>query len=517
MSRMSGHGGVLVLVVVLLLAARSVRGRARTALRTAWRRVREVASTGVGRRVRRLRGRASGAPSGGPVEVPPTRFADVAGCPEAVADLAEVVAFLGAPGRLATTGARMPRGYLLAGPPGTGKTLLARAVAGEAGVPFFATSGADFNDTFIGMGRKRVRSLFARARRAAARHGGAVVFLDEVDALGGRRADCRRDSASDDHDATLVALLTELDGFDPRAGAGIVVLAATNRPDALDPALTRPGRFDRTVAVTAPDPRGRAAILRLHLARVPSAPDVDADLLGRRTPGLVGADLEGLVNEAALEAARRGLPAADADCFDEALATTAMGRARTGAVVSDRDRRITAWHEAGHTVLALLEPDADDPVSVSITPRGPAGGVTWMSGTDDAFLTREEAQARLAVCLGGRAAEEVLLGGSFSQGASGDLAAATDLATAMATRYGMTRLGLAVRRARADGGADAEVLAVVEDLLGAALVRARAVLAEHGELLAAVARELLEHETLDRTALRRIADRRDLALLATLH
>lgn len=471
------------------------------------------------------------------LEVPGTSFADVAGCAEAVADLAEIAVMIRDPGRFRETGARMPRGYLLVGPPGTGKTLLARAVAGEAGVPFFSTSGADFTDMFVGVGRRRIRTLFSQARRAAAETGGAVVFLDEIDAVGGTRARERRDAASDDRDATLVALLTEMDGFgapasrrhgwppsrwvrrghrssrqgDPgthRAATDglVMVLAATNRSESLDPALTRPGRFDRQITVAPPDAAGRAAVLRVHAARVSLAGDVDLDALGRRTPGLVGADLENLVNEAAMEAGRRDRRTVDASCFEEALATIAMGRARTSALVSERDRRITAWHEAGHAVTAMALAHADDPVSVTIVPRGTAGGSTWMGGNDHAFLTREQALARLAVSLGGRAGEELALDGSYSQGAASDLEAATELALAMATEYGMTRLGLA-RRPRTNHAIPSDVLDVVNELLDDALATARACLTGHGNLFEAVVDGLLERETLAQTDLSGLRDR----------
>ncbi len=439
-------------------------------------------------------------------QVPDTTFDDVAGCPEAVADLAEIADLLVDPDRFAAAGARTPRGYLLTGPPGTGKTLLARAVAGQAKVPFFATSGADFADMYVGTGKRAVRRLFADAREAATKDGGAVVFIDEVDAVGRARSGGRRDSASDERDSTLIALLTEMDGFDGRSG--VVVLAATNRPDALDDALTRPRRFDRQVTVAAPDARGRADILAVHTARVPVADDVDLVALGRRTPGLVGADLEALVNEAALEAGRRRLPAADAACFEEALATAALGRARTGAIIPERDRRITAWHEAGHAVLALTEADAQDPVTVTIVPRGVSGGTTWMAGTDDAFVTREQALANLRVSMGGRAGEEILLDGSYSQGASGDLEGATRLGLAMATRYGMTRLGL-VSRPLVEGEIPAEVLEVVDELLVTALDEARAALVRHRPLFDALVEQLLEDETVGPEGLAALRERFD--------
>ncbi|GAB2682741.1 ATP-dependent metallopeptidase FtsH/Yme1/Tma family protein [Thalassiella azotivora] len=441
-----------------------------------------------------------------PTDVPTTRFADVAGAQEAVADLAELVDFLKDPDRFTRMGARVPRGALLTGPPGTGKTLLARAVAGEAGIPFFAASGADFVETFVGVGPKRVRELFARARAA----GSAIVFLDEVDAVARARGAGGPDGGGNttEHENTLVALLTELDGFDDRGA--VVVLAATNRPDVLDPALTRPGRLDRRIEVPNPDRRGREQILGVHARRLPLGV-IDLTALARRTPGFSGAQLAAVVDEAALEAVRRGRDLVDAECFDHAVATVAMGRARTSALVTDHDREVTAWHEAGHAVAALLLPDADDPVQVTIVPRGAAGGVTWMAGNDDVFLGRRRALAQMVVALAGRAAEEALLDGEYTQGAAGDLQSATDLALQLTTRFGMTRLGLMVRSdgVLQAGGMD-EVTEVVEDLLGQALEKARELVDAHRPLLAAVAAALLDAETLTGGQVRRLAE--DLAV-----
>ena len=422
--------------------------------------------------------------------IPSTRFSDVAGVDEAVEDMRELVTFLKEPERFEKAGARAPRGALLSGPPGTGKTLLARAVAGEAGVPFYAVSGSDFVEMFVGVGAKRVRELFNKARKADK----AIVFIDEIDAVARRRgADTQ--GAAQETENTLIALLNEMDGFN---GTHVIVLAATNRADILDPAITRPGRLDLKINVPAPDRRGRERIFEVHSSGKPIATDVDFLVLARRTPGMSGAEISQVVNEACLEAARRDLPEADASCFDAALATVSMGRARTSALVTEHDRLITAWHEAGHTACALLQRDADDPVSVSVVPRGHAGGVTWMSGSDDQYLAKNRAEARLVTALGGRAAEEILLEGSYTQGAHGDLEMATNLAMAMATQYGMTRLGLMVRDANVLAASGMEgVNDVVEELLNDALVKARSLLRRHRRFVQALVTELLEEETLN--------------------
>ncbi|HET9444525.1 MAG TPA: AAA family ATPase, partial [Acidimicrobiales bacterium] len=325
-----------------------------------------------------------------PAEVPDTRFTDVAGVDEAVTELKEVVEYLHTPERFAIAGARVPRGFLLVGPPGTGKTLLARAVAGEAGVPFFSLAGSDFVETYVGVGASRVRQIFATARKVAP----AIVFIDELDAVGKARSTTSVGGGTEERENTLNQLLVEMDGF---SHSGLIVLAATNRADILDSALTRPGRFDRHVVVPAPDRTGREKILRLYAKDRNLAPDVDLEGLARRTPGLTGADLAGLVNEAALEAARRGSDLITEVDIQSALATSVLGRERKSAVITDRDRKITAWHESGHAVAALALPHANDPVSVTIIPRGPAGGVTWMGGNDNHFTTRSEAEDSLVV------------------------------------------------------------------------------------------------------------------------
>ena len=426
------------------------------------------------------------APTVEPATVPETRFNDVAGCDEAKAELLELVMFLKEPERFTRTGATAPKGALLTGPPGTGKTLLARAVAGESGVPMFTAVGSDFVEKYVGVGAQRIRALFAAARR----HERAIIFIDEVDAVARRRGG-DGEIAHIESETTLIALLSEMDGFHT---TNVIVIAATNRADMLDPAITRPGRLDRKVEVPNPDRRGREQILAVHTSGKPIAAGVDFTALARRTPGFSGAQLGALVNEACVDAVRRDLAEVTAECFEHAVATIAMGRARTSALVTDHDREVTAWHEAGHTVAAYLQEQADDPVQVTIIPRGPAGGVTWMSGNDDQFLPRRKAHAQLVTALAGRAAEEVLLDGEFTQGAAGDLQSATELATSMATRYGMTRLGYQVRRGGSTPAQD--VSEVVEELLGEAHAAATKLLGEHKAFLGAVAAGLLAEETL---------------------
>jgi cell division protease FtsH len=448
-----------------------------------------------------VRRRARGSMRGLEGELPTTRFTDVAGAHEAVADLRELVAFLSEPERFGRLGATVPKGALLCGPPGTGKTLLARAVAGEAGVPFFAASGSDFVEMYVGVGAKRVRELFAKAAKAER----AIVFIDEIDALARKRSGGETQASNIEQEGTLVALLTALDGFTDRGS--IIVLAATNRPDILDPALTRPGRLDRKIEVPNPDRRGREEILAVHGRGKPLDDGVDLTSVARRTPGFSGAQLAAVVNEAALEAVRRDRDSIGVDCFDHAVATIAIGRARTSAMVTEHDRRIAAWHEAGHTIAALLLPDADDPVQVTIVPRGPAGGVTWMSGNDDVFLGRRRALSQMVVSLAGRAGEEALLDGEYTQGAAGDLQSATQAALQLVTQYGMSRLGYMVR---SDGmlqaGGMREVNEVVEELLAQAHAKASELVTAHRDLLDAVAEALLDVETLTLAQVRALAD-----------
>lgn len=425
-----------------------------------------------------------------------TRFSDVAGCAEAVADLAEMVEYLKDPTRFTRLGAKTPRGALLAGPPGTGKTLLARAVAGEAGVAFISTSGSDFVEKFVGVGAQRIRDLFAKARTFEK----AIVFIDEIDTIGRRRS--TSDSGTNaESENTLTALLTELDGFKDRGD--ILVIAATNRADLLDGAVVRPGRLERRVEVPNPDRRGREQILAVHAQNRPLAAGVDLTSVARRTPGFSGAQMEAIVNEACMIAARADRDDVDQECFDHAVATIAMGRARTSALVTDFDREVTAWHEAGHALCAYLIPDADDPVQVTIVPRGPAGGVTWMTGSDDIYLRRRTAHARLVVAMGGRVGEELFLDGEYTQGAAGDLVAATTTATEMVTRYGMTDLGYVVRDPSVK---NPEVLTAVNRLLEDAHARATDLLTQHRDFMGAVVAALLEEDTLTRGDIDTIAD-----------
>lgn len=430
--------------------------------------------------------------------VPTTTFADVAGCPEAVQQLRELVEYLKDPLPYQRLGATLPRGALLVGPPGTGKTLLARAVAGEAGVPFFPMAGSDFVETFVGMGAKRVRELFDRARAT----GKAIIFIDELDAAG-RSRNTIMNPGDSERDNTLVSLLNEMDGFDR---TGVIVLAATNRPDTLDPALTRPGRLDRRIEVPTPDRHGRQEILGVHMRGKPLAPDVEVEALARQTPGMSGAELAQLVNEGAMEATRAGATAISQRHFSVALHTVTMGRARTSAYVTERDREITAWHEAGHATLALLLENVDDPAAVTLIPRGQAGGFTQVMGNDDIFLSRPQALERLQMMLGGRAAEMIHLGEEgFTTGAEGDLVLATRLATAMVTQYGMvstdsTRLlvHIAPDELRLGAEVSTAVNMRVNELLNAALEGAlahlRTSLGSH--LLDSIHLRLLEEETL---------------------
>jgi cell division protease FtsH len=423
-----------------------------------------------------------------PVEAPTTRFSDVAGLDETVDELREIVELLADPDRYARLGAKPSRGFLLVGPPGTGKTLLAKAVAGEAGVPFFALSGSDFTEMFVGVGASRVRDLFAKARAQAP----SIIFVDEIDSVARRRGN-HNIGSNDERENTLNQLLAELDGFESR---DVIFLGATNRVDILDPALLRPGRFDRKIYVPLPDRNGRESILGVHSKGKPLSADVDLHGLARRTPGFSGADLAYLVNEAALEAARSGADAISAVHMQAALATSVLGKERRSALVTDRDRRIVAWHEAGHTAAALLLPDAENPVTVTIIPRGSAGGVTWMGGSEHDFLTRAQANARLVVSMGGRAAEKILLGGDFTQGAHGDLQSATVLATEMVARYGMGRRLVSVDLIPGSTGSDV-INEEAAELIAVAAGQSDRLLTKNRALVEAIAEALLESETLD--------------------
>jgi cell division protease FtsH len=362
----------------------------------------------------------------------PVRFADVAGVDEAKAELQEVVSFLKDPRSYGRLGARMPKGLLLVGPPGTGKTLLARAVAGEAGVPFFSMSGSEFVEMFVGVGAARVRDLFERARQRAP----CIIFIDELDALGRARGAYPGMGGHDEKEQTLNQLLAELDGFDPTTG--VVLLAATNRPEILDPALLRAGRFDRQVLVDRPDRTGRAQILAVHVRKVELSPEVKLDDLAALTPGFTGADLANLVNEAALVATRRGAQKIDAADFTAAVERIVAGLEKKNRIMNPREREAVAYHEMGHALAAAAQPGSDPVHKVSIVARGiGALGYTMQRPTEDRYLmTREELEAKIAVLLGGRAAEELVFG-QLSTGAADDLSKATDIARSMVTRYGM--------------------------------------------------------------------------------
>src|SRR5438067_9310751 len=368
-----------------------------------------------------------------PGDRPNTTFADVAGVDEAKYDLVEVVEFLKTPQKFQRLGGKIPRGVLLVGPPGTGKTLLARAVAGAAGVPFFSMSGSEFVEVLVGVGASRVRDLFDQAKKAAP----SIIFIDEIDAVGRQRGTSI--NSNDEREQTLNQLLVEMDGFDARQA--VVVIAATNRPDGLDKALLRPGRFDRRVVVERPDWNGRLAILKIHSRGVPLAKDVDLITIARATPGMVGADLANLVNEAALLAARRNLIAVTQNCFDAALDKILIGAERP-LVLSEADLNVVAYHESGHALTGLLQEDVDPVTKVTIVPRGQTLGVTQYTPLDDRYnYSKEYLEAQLVTALGGRAAEQVAIG-HITTGAENDLQRVTAIARQMVTRWGMSeRLG----------------------------------------------------------------------------
>ncbi len=364
-------------------------------------------------------------------------FEDVAGIDEAEEELVEVVEFLKTPEKYQRLGGRIPKGVLLIGPPGTGKTLLARAVAGEAGVPFFSISGSDFVEMFVGVGAARVRDLFAQA----VQHAPSIIFIDELDALGKARG-MNMLSSHDEREQTLNQLLAEMDGFDPNQG--VIIMAATNRPEILDAALMRPGRFDRQVLVDRPDVKGREKILQLHAKKVKLAPSVDLGVIAAKTPGFVGADLANIVNEAALLAARQGKAAVESSDFDEAIERVIAGLQKKSRVMNPREKKTVAYHEAGHALVAEIVPGADPVSKISIIPRGVAAlGYTQQLPTEDRYLmTRSELLARIYVLLGGRVAEEMVFG-DVSTGAQNDLQKATEIARTMITQFGMSeRLGL---------------------------------------------------------------------------
>jgi cell division protease FtsH len=435
------------------------------------------------------------------------RFNDVAGADEEKQELVEVVEFLKDPRKFDVIGARIPKGILLVGPPGTGKTLLARAVAGEAGVPFFSISGSDFVEMFVGVGASRVRDLFENAKKNAP----CIIFIDEIDAVGRQRG-AGLGGGHDEREQTLNQLLVEMDGFG--ANEGIIIVAATNRPDILDPALLRPGRFDRQITVGRPDVKGREAVLQVHARNKPLDEHVDLKAIAQRTPGFSGADLENLLNEAALVAARRNKKKIDMADIDEATDRVIAGPAKTGKVISAKERKIVAYHEAGHVVIGLTLDDAEIVHKVTIVPRGQAGGYAVMLPKEDRyFMTKPELLDKISGLLGGRVAEDIVFG-EVSTGAHNDFQRATSIARSMVTEYGMSdKLG-PMQFGQAQGGnvflgrdfnseqnySDAiayEIDQEMQSMIKEQYARTKEILTEKRDLLELIAKTLLEVETLD--------------------
>ncbi|MDZ3835904.1 MAG: ATP-dependent zinc metalloprotease FtsH [Rhodospirillales bacterium] len=442
-------------------------------------------------------------------------FADVAGIDEAKQELEELVEYLKAPDKFRRLGGRIPRGCLLVGPPGTGKTLLARAIAGEANVPFFSISGSDFVEMFVGVGASRVRDMFEQAKRNAP----CIVFIDEIDAVGRRRG-AGLGGGHDEREQTLNQLLVEMDGFE--ANEGVIIIAATNRPDVLDPALLRPGRFDRQVVVPNPDVLGREQILKVHMRKVPTGPDVDARIIARGTPGFSGADLANLVNEAALLAARAGKRLVGMADFEAAKDKVIMGAERRSMAMTEQDKRLTAYHEAGHALVGLLVPGNDPLHKVTIVPRGRALGLTANLPERDRYTFKQsEIKARLALMFGGRVAEDLIFGKQeVTTGATNDIQQATNLARRMVTEWGMSEklgrlrynaneeevfLGHSVTRSQHLSEDTARLIdEEVRQIIEHAEAEARRVLAENIDVLHRVAQALLEYETLSGEDIRRI-------------
>ncbi|HET7294812.1 MAG TPA: ATP-dependent zinc metalloprotease FtsH [Vicinamibacteria bacterium] len=440
-------------------------------------------------------------------------FKDVAGVDEAKEELQEIIEFLKEPQKFQKLGGRIPKGVLLMGPPGTGKTLLARAIAGEANVPFFSISGSDFVEMFVGVGASRVRDLFEQGKKNAP----CIIFIDEIDAVGRHRG-AGLGGGHDEREQTLNQLLVEMDGFE--SNDGVILIAATNRPDVLDPALLRPGRFDRRVVVSRPDVRGREGILQVHTRKIPLSDDVDIQVLARSTPGFSGADLANLVNEAALMAARKGQKFVTMHDFESSKDKVLMGAERKSMIITDAEKKVTAFHEGGHALLAALLPHADPLHKVTIIPRGMALGVTQQLPTEEKHnWTREQLEDRIAVCMGGRIAEELTFS-QISTGAANDIEQATEMARKMVCEWGMSDtlgpltygkkeeaifLGREFNRHQDYSEAtalkiDAEIKRIVEK----EYERARVLLTEKKDVLTKVADALLEHEVLDAQQLKQI-------------
>ena len=449
-------------------------------------------------------------------------FADVAGIEEAKGELEEIVAFLRDPKKFTRLGGRIPKGVLLIGPPGTGKTLLARAIAGEAGVPFFSISGSDFVEMFVGVGASRVRDLFGQGKKNAP----CIIFIDEIDAVGRHRG-AGLGGGHDEREQTLNQLLVEMDGFE--SNEGVIIIAATNRPDVLDPAMLRPGRFDRHVTVNRPDLRGREAILRVHVRRVLLNSDVNLSVIARGTPGFSGADLENLVNEAALLAARRDGDSVSMQDFERAKEKVLMGSERRSMIISEKERKITAFHEAGHALIAMVEDDSDPVHKVSIIPRGGALGVTMTLPTEDKYcVSKDELLAMIARLMGGRAAEDLVFE-HFSTGAANDLEKATKIARDMVCSYGMSdKLGPVtlsddhnpVFIGREFGATPKhsqdkarEIDQEVHSILTERYARAKQILIDRRDALDRIAHALLERETLEESDLHLLMEGRELPAL----
>jgi cell division protease FtsH len=439
-------------------------------------------------------------------------FADVAGAEEEKEELKEIVEFLKEPQRFNGLGARIPKGVLLVGPPGTGKTLIAKAVSGEAGVPFFPISGSDFVEMYVGVGASRVRSLFEKAKKVAP----CIIFIDEIDAVGRQRGN-GIGGGNDEREQTLNQLLVEMDGFD--ANTGVIVIAATNRADILDPALLRPGRFDRQVFIGVPDIKGREEVLKVHARSKPFSSDVDFSAIAKDTVGFSGADLENLLNEAALLAARRGDKVIGMADIEESVIKVVAGPEKKSKVVSKREKRLTAYHEAGHALVTTLLPSHKQVQQVSIIPRGRMGGFTLTPPEEDKnYDTRNEMLEQICILLGGRAAEQIVLN-DISTGASNDIERATSIAHAMVTKFGMsTRLGPITygtdkahgRSASPSGGCSdrisSEIDAEIQEIISAAYDQAEELLSSHMDQLHAIAAFLCQHEKMSGAELRQIIE-----------
>jgi len=448
-------------------------------------------------------------------------FQDVAGIDEAKDEIEEIIAFLKDPKKFQKLGGRIPKGVLMMGPPGTGKTLLAKAIAGEAGVPFFSISGSDFVEMFVGVGASRVRDLFEQGKK----HAPCIIFIDEIDAVGRHRG-AGLGGGHDEREQTLNQLLVEMDGFE--SNEGVIIIAATNRPDVLDPAILRPGRFDRRIIVNRPDVRGREGILKVHTKKVPLGADVDLEILARGTPGFVGADVENLVNEAALLAARQDKDVVSMIDFEMAKDKVLMGSERRSMVISDQEKKTTAYHEAGHALVATLLASKTDPVhKVTIIPRGPALGLTQQLPKEDRLsMSRDFAKARLCVLMGGRVAEEIIFG-EFTTGAGNDIKQASSLARRMVTEFGMSDVigpisyaaeeeSVFLGRDFASRGRDYSdtVAKQIDDEVRKFILdahdEAKRMLTERRDLLEKLALALLERETLDAEDVDAIMTGRDL-------